>query len=193
MVNDAKELQTKIKHWGFQCDCAICQDFQATGATIHHKRKTMRQGLKPLFDSVMTKQVLGKIEAQLESLSQTYRRPADEVPRLAMWDPQLALARIYAANGKIDKSLEWLAKALISLGFVTTGLNRTAKALTVIKWGLSCDYVVQAFLQARIAFIVLKLHRKMEQAELFARTAYRIVVGEDSTFDRDHYGLEMPP
>lgn len=128
-----------------------------------------------------------KIERLLDALNQTYTRPVEEVPRLLLWEPQLALARIYAAQNNAGKTLESAWKVLTSLGFVVVGADSLRTRLAVVKWGLLVNYLVETFLHARSAFAAMGAMEDSRRAEEYARTAYKIIVGEDESFDATTY------
>ena len=108
--------------------------------------------------------------------------PADRVPRLLLWDPELALAQAYAARANMIKSLHWIEKGLTSLGFVIVGADSSPTRFAVARWGLMVDQLILTFLQAKEAFAGLGAWEKSSQAEEYARMAYKIVIGEDATF-----------
>ena len=186
---ESKKLHEKLKHWGFECDCAICEDHRATSAAILTQRKNFFEELKTLMvQQPRGPAVLKAIEKKLLTLERTHTRPASEVPRVHLWDPQLALANVYQNMSVPKKSLEWISKALESLGYVLSGADATSASIVVKEWGLVDDYTVEALLQARRAFAVLGLKEKEAQAYEYARLAFKMVVGEDSAFD-EMYGM----
>ncbi|KAI9782552.1 MAG: hypothetical protein M1816_001849 [Peltula sp. TS41687] len=167
----AKDSHEKHKQWGFVCGCAICLDVRATDAVVHRKRGELMEDLKRVFNLSAVRRVeIENIERLLDRLNQTYKQPAEDVPRLLVWDPQLALARIYAAQNKVGKSMESAVKVLGSLGFVFVGAD---SCFAIVRWGLLMDHVVETFLASRDS----------GRAEEYARTTYKIIVGEDSSFN----------
>lgn len=130
---------------------------------------------------------VNKIAQLLENLDKTYSKPATEVPRLNLWDPSLALAQKYGKQQKPDKVIEWTVKAMESLGFVVNGGDSSSQMFEIVKWGLVVDHLVVALLTARDAFMGIGAVEKAGRAESYAKLVYKIVVGEDSTFD-DMYG-----
>jgi hypothetical protein len=186
--NSATDLQEKLKHWGFVCGCPICLDARATSAAVVTKRRKLLEDLKRVFNSSALHRVqMEKIERLLDALNQTYTRPVEEVPRLLLWEPQLALARIYAAQNNAGKTLESAWKVLTSLGFVVVGADSLRTRLAVVKWGLLVNYLVETFLHARSAFAAMGAMEDSRRAEEYARTAYKIIVGEDESFDATTY------
>lgn len=178
-----KDLQKKLKHWGFVCGCAICLDARMTDAAVVTKRQKLREDLKQGFSSPVLHLIrTKKIERLLDLLNQTYTQPAEDVPRLLLWDPQLALARIYAAQNKAGKSIESVGKVLTSLGFVVVGADPSPTRFAIVRWGLLVDRLVETFLHARTAFAAIGAREDSERAEGYARTTFKIIVGEDSSF-----------
>jgi len=104
IINAVADLQKKLDNWGFVCDCAICEDSRATSVTVIAERKKLLKQAKHMFDTV-GKVKTNRIEPLLEGVEKTYSKPADEVPRLQLWDPYLALAQAYVKQGKTRKML----------------------------------------------------------------------------------------
>lgn len=140
--------------------------------------------LKREFDSPVLRAVqVAKIERLLDAANRTYPRPAEEVPRLLLWAPQLALARLFAAQNKVGKSIEFVRKVLTSLGFVLVGADSSHTRIVTVKWGLLVDHLVETFLIARNDFAAIGATEDSRRAEEYARTTYKIIVGEDLSFN----------
>jgi hypothetical protein len=125
----------------------------------------------------------------LKSLNDTYTRSPDEVPRLSLWDPQLMLTRLYVAQDNMHKALESAGKVLVLLGFIFVGADATSVAFKIVKWGIVVDHLVETFLHARNAFGAfgaMSAWEDAKRAEEYARTAYKIVVGEDTSFESSY-------
>ena len=128
-----------------------------------------------------------KMQRLLTALDKTYSRPASQIPRLPLFDPLLLLARLHMDRADFPTGLDALAQALHALGFVTAGLDRCASTpFQIVAWGHLLDHVVEAFLRARGAFGVWGLSAKAAQADGFARVAYRMLVGEDASFEKTY-------
>jgi len=183
----ASKVDKKFKNWGFVCNCPLCEDIKSTKASEVTKRRTLLEQLNRLCKSSTRGNAFNtKFERLLKALNETYSRPVGEVPRLLLWDPQLLLTRIYMRQPDLTKGLESVARILQSLGFTVTGLDRTPAAFLVTRWGHIVDHLVEAFLHARSAFEQLKLGDKAKQADQYARVVYRVVVGEDASFEKTH-------
>ncbi|KAF9740546.1 hypothetical protein PMIN06_001607 [Paraphaeosphaeria minitans] len=173
------------KHWGFICTCAICQDAgTTTKAVIQERRKTLEK-LKRACDSSNGIQV-SQFERLLKDLDHTYTEPASKVPRLLVFDAQFLLARVYMGENNMIKGLECIRKMLSALGFIVEGFDASPTSCRVVKWGLMVDYLVEAFLHARTAFQTIGDKESSKRAEEYAKCAYKVVVGEDSSFNSSH-------
>jgi hypothetical protein len=182
-TNDAKALKEKLKHWGFVCDCAICIDSSKTKAAVVADRKRLMEQLKPAFENPRGIQT-DKVERLLDALNASYKTPATEVPRLLLWDPQLGLTNAYYVKKNMGKALESAVKTLASLGFIVVGADSSSTRFAVVKWGLMIDVLVKTFLLIRNALVAIGAAAEDSiLAERCARTMYRILVGEDSSFD----------
>ncbi|KAF2801437.1 uncharacterized protein BDZ99DRAFT_577577 [Mytilinidion resinicola] len=183
-----KDSQEAFKSWEFVCDCAICQDAKETKAAVIAERQKLLERMKRVRDSSTPNGIqTDKVERLLKALNNTYTRPADEVPRLLLWDPQLLLARVYIAQKNITKSLEAVGKTLTALGFIVVGADSSSAGFRVVKWGLVMDHLVEVFLHARSAFEAIGAWENSMRAEKYAIVTYRIVIGEDTSF-KSTYG-----
>jgi hypothetical protein len=97
-----------LKNWEFVCDCAICQDVKETKAAVVSERRKLLERMKRVCDSSTLDGIkTDKVERLLRALDHPYTRPANEVPRLLLWDPQLLLASVYIAQSNMIKGLEF--------------------------------------------------------------------------------------
>lgn len=175
--------QERHKHWGFVCGCAICLDARATDSAVLSKRQKLLGDLHQLLNSPALRRVeIRKFERLMDTLNQSYTQPAKDVPHLLLWDPQLLLARLYVSQNKAGKVVESAAKVLTFLGFVVVGADLSQTCFAISKWGLSTDYLVETFLHIQAAFTAMGAERDSAYAEKYAKTAYKILVGEDDTF-----------
>lgn len=70
MVRDPNELPVNLQHWGFRCDCILCQDTQSTGRSVLSNRNRIAIEVQKLFKR--PKMNLQKIEDAVMSLTGTY-------------------------------------------------------------------------------------------------------------------------
>lgn len=179
-----KELDQKFKTWGFVCGCSMCLDARVTGAAVFTKRHTLIGDLKQVFDSAARPRIkIAKIERLLDALNETYTQAAEKVPRLLPWDPQMLLTRTYAAENNKGKTMESAVKVLTSLGFVAVGADSSQTRFAIVKWGMLVDLLVELFLHVRDAFTAMGAQVDSERAKEYAKTTYRVLVGEDVSFD----------
>lgn len=173
------------KHWGFVCGCAICLDAGATDAVVFRKRQKLIDDLQQVVSSssALRRNEIKKMERLIDTLNRTYTQPANDVPRLLLWDPQLLLVRLYAAQNKVGKTMESAEKVFTSLGFVVVGADSSQTRFAIAKWGFFVEHVVETFLHIRAAFLTMGAGEDSSSAEGYARTAYKILVGEDISFD----------
>lgn len=174
----------KLANWGFTCTCAVCADDKATKAAVHGERTLLLGQLNKVFLPASARAVdANAAERLLHALNDTYSRPAHEVPRLRLWDAQAGLTQLYMAQGKMDKALESFRRVLTLLGFAVKGADTTATPFKILKWGVLVDHLIGAFWEACTAFEAVGLFNDSRTAVAYARTAYAMVVGEDSSFE----------
>lgn len=185
-----KGSQEKHKHWGFLCGCAICLDARATDSAVVIKRQKLLGDLDRVFGSPALNRVqIRKIERLIDTLNKSYTRPAKDVPRLLLWDPQLLLVRLYAAQNKAAKVVESAAKILFFLGFVVVGADSSQTCFEISNWGLMIDYLVEIFLHIHAAFTAMGAEMDSARAGNYAKTTYKILVGEDDSFKATYGSL----
>lgn len=182
-----KDLDKRFQNWGFVCRCALCLDVRATEAVVFEKRRKLLEGLKRVFVSpTMSRNEMERFERLLDVLNQTYTQPAEAVPRIPLWDPQLALTRSYMDQNKMRKGIESAVKVLTSLGFVVIGADPSQTHFTVVRWGIALDHLVETFLHIRTAFLAIGSKEDSERAREYAKTAYQILVGENESFGANY-------
>ena len=187
VAHSYEERQKKFQQWGFKCDCAMCQDDQTTKKTVLAKRKRLRADLLRHFQSD-SRADLAKIEGILTTMTDTYRRPAFEVPRLCLWDPQLALTKMYTLQKRPVQAIDSALRVLSSLGYIIEGGNLpriSGMPMVVKQWGLMNDRLVECWILLSGAYHLVAPDLEA-QAEQYARISYKICVGEDETFDETY-------
>ncbi|KAF2845050.1 hypothetical protein T440DRAFT_545688 [Plenodomus tracheiphilus IPT5] len=181
-----KELQEKLRSWEFTCNCAMCNDARETKSAVFVERKRLQAQLKQLCGLLGSRTFpTKKFERLLNALDATYVRPATEVPRLMLWDPQILLVRFYSST-EAGKCMEWISKVLSTLGFVFVGADLSNTPFAIDIWGLVIDHLVEVFVHAMTVFISSRLFNDSKKAEEYAKMAYKIVVGEDCSFKSVH-------
>jgi hypothetical protein len=185
--NEYDERQKKFQQWNFKCDCIMCLDDQITEKNVWAKRMGLRAELLKRFLS--GKRGDGaKIETIIATMTSLYNRPASEVPRLGMWDPQLTLAKMYMQQGQPVKAIDSALGVLTSLGYVVDGgkLPRASRTTLMVKqWGLMLDRLIECWMLLASAYHLLAPDLEA-QAEEYARISYKICIGEDETFDETY-------
>ncbi|KAJ5312810.1 hypothetical protein PENANT_c007G08348 [Penicillium antarcticum] len=192
-TRDSKGDPMDLGHWGFECDCAICQEIQKTDKTVMSKRTRLEADLQKLFN--LGAKHSSRIEKSISGLAETYTQLASVVPRLALWKPCLSLAAIFAASHKPKRTVEFGLKALESLGYVIDGgklPHAAGTPLSVKEWGLMTDGVVGCWMILSGAYETVAPGLEA-QAKQYARISYRICVGEDSTFEETYGKLSQRP
>jgi hypothetical protein len=165
----------------------MCIDAKTTKAAVFVQREKLRTQLKQLCESSRPgAPSTERVERLSKALDATYVRPAAEVPRLLLWDAQLMLVRIYISRNNVVKSLEWISKVLSTLGFAVVGVNPSGTSFEIKRWGMVIDHLAEIFLHARTAFDAAGSPGDSRRAEEYARVAYKIVVGENSSFQSVH-------
>jgi hypothetical protein len=183
-----EETQKGLQTWGFECDCAICLDAKNTPKKLLRRREALRGDLKTALLNTGGAIDAAKAERLLGALEQTYKSPPSKVPRLALWDPYLVLARLYAAQKQPAKAASMALKVLECSGFVVKGAKIPASPsvpFEVEQWGMMTGGVMEAWIHLGNLYAEFA-PQMFQKAEQCAKVAYRICVGEDVTFDESY-------
>lgn len=199
--HDYKKIQQELKKYDFICACPLCLDAKTTSEATMTKRAKLREQLTMAFATGSSKGSFdcakvntARIVQVLASLETTYKEPAPLVPRTGMWDPYLALTRMYAVLAQEEQVIRTSLKTMEMLGFVITGANvylrdDQERVIVVDKWGLVVDYLPECWLIIWTAYALLGDKERADMARTLASVSYRIVVGEDETFE-ETYGAK---
>jgi len=184
-------FQRKLEPYGFTCECAICLDSITSDPDILRIRKVVFENLHKIFTKISSHPIsqlglIGKVVWLLNLLATGYTQPADKVPRILLAKGHYLLLRILISENMIIKSLERAKMLLVSLGFIISGADNSADDFKIIQWGIAVDYLVEVFISIRTAFGRLGFKTKFSQAHTYARTMFRIIVGEDDSFESVH-------
>ncbi len=151
------------------------------------RRLTLLKDLGVVFASPSDAD-LPKAERLLLAIEKTYSAPANDVPRLALWDHYLFLTRIYSSKHHQGKVIETAWKVLRSLGFIIKMQPPLSPEthFEVEQWGLMNNCVIQAWVHLWTAYaqVAPDLCKKAEE---YAKISYKICIGEDETFG-EKYG-----
>lgn len=168
-------------HWGFICSCELCNDVRGTAASVLMNRERLRSMISYSLGT-RTFLELDDMEAQLAELTETYVRPASEVPRFAVWDLQFSLARTFDRFGAKDKVVEHALKGFEALGFVIEGFAPRGQELVVEQWGVVIYGLVEAWIMLYMALIT-EAPELAPSADRYARLTYLMCVGENNSYD----------
>jgi len=181
------DAQEKLQlAWGFQCICGICENAGKTPKKTLKKRSMLMEDLKSAFGSDNGMD-FAKAERLVVAIDKTYPIGAKEVPRLDLSDPYLLLTRVYIATDQPYQAIEAAFKGLASLGFaMTKDSSSPTSSFEVEQWGLMTDQVVEIWIHLWTCYghVAPGLCPQVEQ---HAKTAYKICIGEDDTFE-ERYG-----
>jgi hypothetical protein len=127
---------------------------------------------------------MSKMESLLNVLERTYTQPSDKLPRLLMWSSMIELATCYKEEEEWDMAADTLLRALESIGYVIEGGRPEGnyQPPVVKKWGgLMAPLCARAWIMLATCYhhVAPRLAR---QAREYAKTVYKMHMGEDETF-----------
>lgn len=179
---DRDKMQKSLSDsWGFKCNCEICQDDFKTPVALRTKRKELMAKIKNSNPGV--------IAAEMEK---TYLSPAREIPRLELSQIYLTLSYLHKQNSNLIEAGVYALKALDSLGFVITGVNKkTLKSsgkggLVVKQWGYAAEQLSECWETLWTVWSLISPDLT-EQARKYWKLAYTMVrAGEGDTFEQTY-------
>lgn len=180
-----EDVQKRLAHWGFQCDCALCLDAQLTSASTWRQRRSLYGVLKAAFEKQPP--ALARVKKLLAELDKTHSAGENSGIRLDMWDPHLTLGLAFLERGNAPEAAEALVRALEFLGFKVVASPPRITAGQQVKfeiqtWGMANDYTVVILAKLSRAYQTLA-PALVDPVTSLSQVAYRIVVGEDDTFN----------
>jgi len=184
-----EDIQKALQGWKFTCSCDLCEYTKNADRKLVKKREELNRDLERAFGGKEKidhrKLDTAKIERLLGAMEKAYDKGTNgkNVPKIALWGKYLALTRVYAMLGQPQKVVLGIAKTLEMRSFEVSGLTRPKEPLVIGKWGLVTDSLVECWLLLWTSYVVLGQGEKAEAAKGLAIVSYRIIVGEDETFE----------
>jgi hypothetical protein len=175
---DPAGARDNLSSWGFECTCVICDEAKQTPPAVMAKRKQLSQDILRACMTLAQTNCVASIEKMVTAFNKTYQRPATEVPRLSLWPAQLLMVVVYAKQEKPSRVLKHVQQFLAAMSFIVK-----LSPFRIVKGGLVMDDVVCVLKHAYEAFVNLGQIDNARRAEAYTRLAYRVVVGEDTSFD----------
>jgi hypothetical protein len=180
---DYKKCQDVLKNWGFECSCLLCLEAKNVSKSIATKRKGLFQDLGAATSGLVRSPDFRKCERLLASLEKTNSKQGGKAPKTGLWSRYFNLARIAAKFQNVERAVWGARKALEMLGFEIIKGNTGKWSIEVRKWGMFVDLVVDCFMLLWTAFALAGDNKGADGARDLAITAYRILMGEDETFE----------
>jgi hypothetical protein len=181
--HDYKKCQEVLKNWEFECSCLLCLEAKNVPKGIATKRKGLFEDLAAATDGVVLTRDFKKCERILASLEKTNSKEGWKAPKTGLWPQYLNLARVAAKLQNVERAVWGARKALEMLGFEIVEGNTGKWSIEVKKWGMFVDLVVDCFMLLWTAFAFAGDKKGTDDARDLAITAYRILMGEDETFE----------
>ena len=185
-TDDYNQTQQKFSNWGFTCTCVLCEDKRRTRQTVFRNRAALNQDIMRVWDDPTGVDV-DKVSRIVKAIDATYTAPSSKVPRLAVIQPYFMLVCAYSRSRKHAHVITTAWKLLYSLGFTRSGGASMASKFELTQWGLAEDIVIETWVHLYCAYAKLAPQLCLT-VEKYARTSYKIVIGEDVTFN-EKYGL----
>lgn len=176
------KVQEQLRHWGFTCDCKLCEVRRITGTRVLQSRRKLVDGLVKVMSNPTTRgtprsmQLLSRLEILYPKI--------EGIPRSELIAPYLAIGSYLFSAGKTTDGVEMLVRGLEALDFKITANLRDGHgnppSLEILKWGHMISIVPLAFLGMSRAYET-SAPELCATVRTYAKIAYAIVVGENET------------
>ncbi|KAK5662237.1 hypothetical protein OQA88_8142 [Cercophora sp. LCS_1] len=184
---------------GIHCDCAICEHDRPKDPEVIRDRSRIVREHRELLKKALSwgmglkKWRLNVTDSYLNALSESYSKPASEVPRLAhyelfaqildlAWDPKHGQG--FDNTLKVSVILD----ALKSVYFVIERRGND-NVLVLKQWGFVSPCTFKLFILLRNTYASSGNDLLAQEAERHAKMLYKITFGEDETFDVRRFQL----
>lgn len=183
-LEELDERQSKLKNYGFDCDCQVCEAEKNTSAKKMKRRMAISGEIVDIFEKGESNslQTYTKLLDQMEA---TYVNLPSVEYRRAMITPLTNLITGCLTSGLPLQVIELVHRLLLALGFE---IKVTKSSFRVLQWGFLIDEIVVSLVDLCDAYADVN-PRLLADAEGVAKKCYLIMCGEDITWE-EAYGRD---
>lgn len=178
-LEEYDERQKRLKHYGFDCDCQVCEADKNTSAKKMKKRLTIVAQIRDIFEKGNANSLQTYTDL-LDALEATYVNPPNKEYRRAMITPLTNIITGCLRSNLPFHVMELVHRLLRALGFE---IEATKSLFRVIEWGFLIDEVVIALADLCDAYGAVNLYL-VRDAKAAAKKCYLIMCGEDVSFEQ---------
>ena len=183
-TENVEDREEHLKQYDFICCCALCTCQRKTTPKTQKARSEAYKRIIERFKSDEPTD-MATYFILLTNVSKTFDTNPAEEPRRILINPAINLISASSDTPAADSSLkEYVTKVgLLLLKGLGWDIKTNASKFQVKRWGLVTDEVVAVLADMWTAYGVTCLSI-VKEVEAVLRTAYRIMVGEEATFER---------
>jgi hypothetical protein len=190
--HDYRKTEKELNTWGFTCSCPLCKDAKYTSGEVLENRKRLYGSLKHTLEGHSSdgrRPNFIQSERLMLQLEETFVDDDSSIPMTGAWFHYLRLGNHYARIlAQPHNAIRAILKGLEMLGFEIEGGDLMQQRgekndLTVKKWGMAAHEMMNGWVLLWTSFAFLGERDRAEQARKIAAVSYRILVGEDETFE----------
>lgn len=183
-LEELDERQSKLKDYGFDCDCQICTSEKSTSGKKIKRRMAICEEIVDIFEKGASTS-LQTYTNLLDRMEATYVNPPTVEYRRAMITPLTNIITGCLTSGLPLQVIELVHRLLLALGFE---LEVTKHSFRVLRWGFLIDEIVISLVDLCDAYADVE-PRLLADAEGVAKKCYLIMCGEDVTWE-EAYGRD---
>ena len=203
-TDDYTAIQKNFQHWKFTCDCGMCIAAKNTsGAFMQRRLESRERAFSFLQDLEHTEHInMEYAEDCLYEMELTYPMKASSAPRIAAAEVGIHIAREFCVRGEVSQRKGLIAKGkremrkvflaaskvLENLGFIiekVEGEDDYIPRRCILHWGIAVHGIVECMAVIWSYHLLNGTPELAQQFQEFAKTAYRIIYGEDETFETE--------
>lgn len=181
-LEELDERQSKLKNYGFDCDCQICEAEKGTSRKKMKRRMAICGEIVDIFEKGESNSLQTYIDL-LDQMEATYVNPPSVEYRRAMITPLTNLITGCLTSGLPLQVIELVHRLLHALGFE---FEVTKTSFRILQWGYLIDEIVVSLVDLCDAYADVD-PRLLADAEGVAKKCYLIMCGEDATWE-EAYG-----
>ena len=178
-LEEVDERQKKLKKYGFDCGCQICEAEQNTNGKKMERRYSILEQIVNIFEKgdVTSLQTYTDL---IDALEATYVNPPSKEYRRAMITPVTNLITGCLQSGLPIQVIELVHRLLCALGFE---IETTKTSFRVLQWGFLIDEIVIAMVDLCDAYKIVNPNL-VRDVEIAAKKCYLIMCGEDVSWEK---------
>ena len=174
-LEERSERQKKLKNYGFNCDCQVCEAEGNTCKEMMDRRIEIAREIHAIFEKGESN-TLETYTNLLDQMEATYVNLPTVEYRRAVITPLTNIITGCLTSDLPHQVIELTHRLLRALGYE---LEVTETRFQIVRWGFLIDEIVISLVDLVDGYKILRMEELSKCAESEAKMAYLIMCGED--------------